>query len=82
MSRFEKALERLKTKPNDYTWKELQTVLKRLGYKEIKGSGSRRKFIHVTSNDLIILHEPHPKPILKIYALEIVIDHLIEQRFI
>lgn len=76
MSRFEKALERLKRKPKDFTWSELQAIMTHFGYEEIKGTGSRRKFIHHKTKILISLHEPHPKPDLKRYALEIIIDHL------
>jgi hypothetical protein len=49
------------------------------GYNEIKGGGSRRKFVHSKTNALISLHEPHPSPVLKRYALDIVLDHLKEQ---
>jgi predicted RNA binding protein YcfA (HicA-like mRNA interferase family) len=79
MSKFEKALQRLQSKPKDFTWKELQHVLNHFGYAELKGGGSRRKFMHPETKAFISLHEPHPKPILKLYALEIIIDHLREQ---
>lgn len=52
MSKFEKALDRLKKKPKDFTWKELQTIMFHLGYEEIKGGGSRRKFINRKTNVL------------------------------
>lgn len=82
MSKIEKALARLKSRPKDFTWKELQTVLTHLGYIEIKGGGSRRKFVHQMNKDLIILHEPHPQPILKQYAIDFVLDHLLEHKLI
>lgn len=78
MSRFQKAHTRLKTKLKDFTWAELQTIMKHLGHEEQKGSGSRRKFVHTQTKTLISLHEPHPNPIIKSYALEIVIEHLKE----
>lgn len=49
------------------------------GYEELKGGGSRRKFHHPQTGALVSLHEPHPKPVLKAYVLDIVIDHLKEQ---
>ena len=79
MSKFEKALARLKSKPRDFTWKELQSVMLHFGYEEIKGGGSRRKFIHHSTKISISLHEPHPRPILKMYAIELIIEHLKEE---
>ena len=79
MSKFEKALHRLKSKPKDFTWKELETIMAHFGYEELKGGGSRRKFHHPQTGALVSLHEPHPKPVLKAYVLDIVIDHLKEQ---
>jgi hypothetical protein len=49
------------------------------GYEELKGGGSRRKFINVRTKISISLHEPHPKPILKMYAIELIIEHLKEE---
>ncbi len=79
MSKLQKALERLKSKPKDFTWKELQTIMAHFNYEEIKGGGSRRKFVNMDTKAIVSLHEPHPKPILKRYAVEIIIDHLNEQ---
>lgn len=75
MSRFRKALARLKTRPKDFSWKELQTIMAHFGYQELKGGGSRRKFVHPESRVTVSLHEPHPSPIIKMYALDIIIEH-------
>jgi predicted RNA binding protein YcfA (HicA-like mRNA interferase family) len=82
MSKYEKALDRLKKRPKDFTWKELQTILNQLGYEEKKRAGSRRKFIHSKNKVVISLHEPHPNPQMKIYAIDIIIEHLTEEGFI
>ena len=79
MSKFEKALGRLKSKPRDFTWKELQSIMSHFGYEELKGGGSRRKFVQSTSKISVSLHEPHPQPKLKMYALELIIEHLTEE---
>ncbi|MFZ5972337.1 MAG: type II toxin-antitoxin system HicA family toxin [Bacteroidota bacterium] len=79
MSKIEKALIRLKSKPKDFTWGELQRILAHLGYIELKGSGSRRKFINKKKGVVLSLHEPHPRPILKSYAVEIIVQHLINE---
>jgi predicted RNA binding protein YcfA (HicA-like mRNA interferase family) len=79
MSKFKKALVRLKSRPTDFTWSELQTIMRHFGYQEKKGSGSVRKFIHPQTKVVVNLHEPHPKPQIKLYALDIIIDHLKEE---
>jgi len=78
MSKFEKTLTRLKSKPKDFTWRELKAIMAHFGYEELKGAGSRRKFINRKTLVAISLHEPHPSPVIKRYALEIVIEHLKE----
>lgn len=78
MSKIEKLIERLRSKPKNFTWEELKKVLKHYGYEEMskgKTGGSRRKFVN-QDNTIISLHEPHPQNILKSYQLTIVIEHL------
>jgi hypothetical protein len=79
MSKFQKALDRLKSKPRDFTWRELQSIMLHFEYEELKGAGSRRKFINVKTKISVSLHEPHPKPVLKMYAVELIIEHLKEE---
>ena len=78
MSKMEKLAARFKTKPKDFTWDEMTRMLKCLGYEEIRGSGSRRKFIH-DNCQLIALHKPHPRKILKMYQIEQVYTVLNEE---
>lgn len=79
MSRFQKALDRLKSKPRDFTWRELQTIMSHFGYEELRGGGSRRKFTNPKTRISVSLHEPHLKPILKMYVVELIIEHLKEE---
>ena len=79
MSKFQKALDRLKSKPRDFTWRELQTIMSHFGYEELRGGGSRRKFTNPNTRISVSLHEPHPKPILKMYVVELIIEHLKEE---
>ena len=62
MAQADKIIEKIKAKPtpSNIKWDELVTALKRLGYKEITNSGSRRKFFHQEENNMISLHRPHP----------------------
>ena len=62
MGTKEKLIKRLRSKPNDFTFSEMQTALKSLGFKmsnKGKTSGSRVKFIK--GNISIIMHKPHSK---------------------
>jgi predicted RNA binding protein YcfA (HicA-like mRNA interferase family) len=82
MSRFKKAVARLMSRPNDFTWGELQTIMKHFGYQEKKGGGSARKFTHPKTKVVVSLHEPHPKPQMKRYAIDIIIEHLQEEELL
>ena len=80
MSKIEKEIERLKSKPKDYTYDEAKSLLNKLGFFENnKGrtSGSRVEFID-ENNRKIILHKPHPKNIVKPYKIIGIIKQLIE----
>ncbi len=79
MSKFEKALIRLKSRPRDFTWAELQRIMAHFGYEEVAGGGSRRKFSNARTSVSISLHEPHPRLEMKMYAIDIVIEHLKEE---
>lgn len=78
MSRLEKEIERLKSKPKDYTYDEVKSLLNKLGfYENNKGrtSGSRVEFIKNGEVE-IELHKPHPKNIIKPYQIKIIIKKL------
>lgn len=64
MSRRQKALARLcaTPPPADLKWAELKAALEHLGYDVLTGAGSRRKFVHRETKQVISLHEPHPSP--------------------
>ena len=72
MSRHDKLIKRFLTRPTDFTWDELTSLLAGFGYapaKAGKTGGSRVRFIH-EALEPIILHRPHPTPALKRYQLE------------
>ena len=76
----EKLIERLKTKPKDFTYDEAKNILNNLGFYENnkgKTSGSRVEF----QNGLgikIVLHKPHPSNIIKPYKIKDIISILEE----
>jgi hypothetical protein len=78
MTKRQKLIERLLLKPKDFTWDEPAKILTGFGYELVSGGktgGSRVRFIH-SIYPPVILHKPHPRPILKRYQLESIIDLL------
>lgn len=81
MSQFEKLLERFLSRPKDFTYRELKTLLNHFGYVEDtkgKTSGSRVQFVNLKTGNKLDVHKPHPKPILKVFEVNFVIKKLIE----
>ena len=84
MGQKEKLIQRLKSKPKDFTFQEAETLLGYLEYirsNKGKTSGSRVVF---ESNDHgnILLHKPHPNNELKIYQIKQLIDVLEQEGLI
>lgn len=69
MSKHGKALQRLLSKPVDFTWNELKSLMEAFGYKLKKTGGSGRKFIHPSTRAAHFIHEPHPSKVLKSYQI-------------
>jgi hypothetical protein len=82
MSRHEKALRRLLSKPTDYTWTELVALMTGFGFELKKGSGSSRKFKHPQREVSHRMHEPHPSGVLKQYQVRQLIEFLIEEKYL
>ena len=79
MSTKDKLLCRLLTRPRDFTFDEVRLLLSHLGYiEDNKGrtSGSRVSFFHTTKKSIIFMHKPHPSNIVKLYAIDKLIDDL------
>ena len=80
MSGLEKEIERLKSRPKDFTYNEAKTLLNNLGFYEYnkgKTSGSRVAFIN-RDGVKIDLHKPHPGRILKSYQINMLLKKLKE----
>ena len=79
MSKIEKLLEKFLSIPNDLTWNELIRILNYFGFIELKKKGktggSRVKFVN-DNKDIINLHKPHPKNIVKEYIIKQIIEKL------
>ncbi len=85
MSQEIKLIERLLSKPVDFTYDELRKLLGKLGYKESqsgKTSGSREAFCNEITGHIIRLHKPHPTNVLKQYQIEQIVDELKARRLV
>lgn len=79
MSKKEKLIQRLRSRPKDFTYDELRALLLCLGFVEDnqgKSSGSAVRFIHQTSRRIIRIHKPHPENTLKRYILDLTLEIL------
>lgn len=81
MSQIDKLLAKLVKlpPPKDFTWQQLQKVMKFFGYEEIEGNGSRKKFVNMQTKHKVLLHKRHPDSTLIGPQLEDVIDSLKSQ---
>ena len=76
MTKFEKLASRFLTRPKDFTYSELKSLLSGFGYIEFQVSGSRVVFFNNNLKHNIKLHKPHPGNILKKYQIDLVINEL------
>ena len=84
MGQKEKLIQRLKTKPKDFTFDEAETLLGYLSYirsNKGKTSGSRVMFIS-EEHEAILLHKPHPQKELKAYQIKQLIEVLEQEGLI
>lgn len=78
MGQKEKLIQRLKSRPKDFTFNEAETLLGYLSYRRLdKGrtSGSRVAFVS-DDHAPILLHKPHPRKELLAYQIKQLIDTL------
>jgi predicted RNA binding protein YcfA (HicA-like mRNA interferase family) len=73
MSKQEKLSRRLLSKPKDFTWSGLVSLMLALGFHVERSSGSGRKFIHEETEAVLFIHEPHPSKVLKPYQVRDVV---------
>lgn len=75
MSRKAKLLQRLSRRPRDFTWDEACSLMNACGFTLRRKSGSARLFVH-SGGTRVRLHEPHPRPALLPYMIELLIEGL------
>lgn len=82
MSQVEKLINRLLSKPKDFTYDELKQILNYFGFYEYnkgKTSGSRVSFVN-HDNIKFELHKPHPTNVLKPYVVNKLIEFVYRRR--
>lgn len=74
----EKLIERLKSRPKDFTFEEAETLLRYLSYQRSnKGRTSGSRVIFVSdSHPPILMHKPHPRKELLAYQVKQLLDVL------
>lgn len=80
MGTKEKLIERLKSRPADFTFAEAARLLHLLGYQKSekgKTSGSRVLFFK-NGRIPLFLHRPHPQKELKDYAVKQLLSELLK----
>lgn len=84
MTKKDKLLQRLISKPTDFKWWELKTLMNGFGFEELKTgktSGSRAGFVN-DQGVMIKMHKPHgSKPLLR-YQVVDVLDFLKREKLI
>ena len=75
MSKHDKAITRLLSKPTDFSWSELCSLMERFEYEMKVTGGSGRKFVRQGSRSFMV-HEPHPQKLLKAYQVRELIAFL------
>lgn len=66
----DKARDRLKSVPKDYTFTEARSLLVSLGFTEYnKGKSSGSRLMFAKNGVKILLHKPHPGNEMKQYAV-------------
>lgn len=78
MGQKEKLINKLKSKPKDFTFDEAETLLKYLSYKRSnKGRTSGSRVIFTSEgHPPILLHKPHPRKELLSYQVKQLVEIL------
>jgi hypothetical protein len=82
VSKHEKALKRLLSRPSDFEWSELASIMDSFGYALKTSGGSGRKFIHPETQATLFMHEPHPAKVLRAYQIKDTIQFLKQEKHI
>ena len=77
MSKKQKLIARLKSKPKDFNFDEMETLIMSLGFKKSnKGKTSGSRIVFKYGQIPLELHKPHPRKELKPYQINKVLKVL------
>ena len=77
MSKKDKLVKRLKSRPRDFTFREAEALLLSLGCeRDNKGKTSGSSLVFFNDSLKIALHRPHPRRELKMYQINEIINAL------
>lgn len=84
MGTKDKLIDRFTSQPSDFTFDELEKLLKHFGYeKSNKGKTSGSRVVYKNADKRpIMIHKPHLGNIIKLYAMKQVLNDLVEAGFI
>lgn len=83
MSKKDKLIARLRSKPCDFTFSELETLLGLLGFeKSNKGKTSGSRVMFTKGNVPIAVHKPHPRKELLEYQIKQILETLEKEKLI
>ena len=77
MSKKTKLIDKLRSKPSDFTWDEATKLMGLCNFDMKNRKGSARMFVHRANKTKVRLHEPHPEPTLLPYMMDRLIEGLI-----
>lgn len=81
MSQKDDLIARLRSRPKDFTIRELDSLMNKCGCEKSnsgKTSGSRIAYVHVKTQLVYKTHSPHPQPVLKSYVIDDVLEFLMK----
>lgn len=84
MSRKDKLIKKLKSKPKNMTFDEVSGLLSILGFRVFekgKTSGSRIMFKN-DSGCVILIHKPHPNKEMPYYQIKLILEQLLKEGLI
>ena len=77
MSKKDKLIARLKSKPKDFEFHEAKTLLELCGYcMSVSGKTSGSRVCFVRNQKVFRMHKPHPRKELLAYQVKELIDEL------
>ncbi len=84
MGQKEKLIQKLKSKPKDFTFDETETLLRYLDFVRFdKGKTSGPRVIFVSEeHGSIMLHKPHPQKEMKAYQVKQLLETLEQEGLI